>query len=53
MYLQKEIIKKIFFVGLLKVTDEKSRIRICQSYGSADPDSDQDQKVTSGTLINY
>jgi hypothetical protein len=32
MYLQKEISKntwkKIFFVGILKVTDEKSRIRI-------------------------
>jgi hypothetical protein len=31
--------KKIFFVGVLKVTDKKSRIRILysQRYGTADP----------------
>jgi len=45
MYLQKgistKILKKLFFVGILKVTDEKSRIRsrtgiriVSQRYGS-------------------
>jgi hypothetical protein len=48
MYLQKVISKnlreKIFFVGVLKVTDEKSRVRtgsgsgsVSQRYGTADP----------------
>jgi hypothetical protein len=46
MYLQKVISKKnlekkIFFVGILKVTDEKSRIR----YGSSAPDPDPHQNV--------
>ncbi len=43
MYFQKEKGKtnlEIFFIGILKVTDEKSRIRslIRQRYGTADPD---------------
>jgi hypothetical protein len=41
MYLQNVISKKTFFVDVLQVTDENSRIRIriqCQTYGSADPD---------------
>jgi hypothetical protein len=51
MYLQKGISislsekKKLFFVGILKVTDEKSRIGagsasryVSQRYGSEDPD---------------
>ncbi len=44
MYLQKVISKKtcLFFVDVLKVNDENSRIRIripiSQRYGSADPD---------------
>jgi hypothetical protein len=51
MYLQKVIIqknlRKIFFVCVLKITDEKSWIRIrfriynSERYGSADPDPDQ------------
>ncbi len=45
MYLQKVRNKQknlIFFVGILKVTDEKSQIQnpryISQKYGSEDPD---------------
>jgi hypothetical protein len=41
---KKNFIKKLFFVGLLKVSDENGRIRIrirIQRHGSADPDPHQ------------
>ncbi len=48
MYLHKvtskKLEKKLFFVGVPKVTDEKSRNQISQKYGSADPDPYQSVK---------
>jgi hypothetical protein len=51
MYLQKVVSKKfeirVFFAGILKVTDEKNRIRIHMSVtGSANPDPYPYQNVT-------
>jgi hypothetical protein len=37
--------EKLFFVGILKVNDEKSRIRIQPEAWSADPDPDPLQNV--------
>ncbi len=40
-----ESMHNLFFFGILKASDEKSRIRICNAvYGSKDPD--QSQNVT-------
>ncbi len=50
MYLQKVTMqtgKNLLFVGILKVTDKKSRIRILnQVYGSKDPEPDTYKNVT-------
>jgi hypothetical protein len=48
---QKNFVKKLFFVGISKATDERDRNRIQirirnPKYGSKDPDPDPDQNVT-------
>ncbi len=46
--------KKNFFVGILKVTDKKSRIRICQSdVQSEDPDPYQNVTDPEHWYITY